>query len=154
MSEIRSRRRTGSDTIDDRRTRRPSIVQRVGCSRLAVVLLHVAGLTIAFECGIEVAIARPIRVPAARPFRIGALDWEAADPLAGAVHDRQRIGDVMTRAAELRPRREHLPEAMVLRRIHLLVRHRLPEDAAEIPVQAFAVRLDRKRTWTVGCPDC
>ena len=111
MREVGSRRRAGGRAIDHGGTRRVVAIQRVGRARLPVVLLHVARLAVALERRIEVAVAGPIRVPAARPLRVRAFDRKAADPSADAVLDRQRVGDVVARAAEFGPRREHLTEA-------------------------------------------
>ena len=153
MAEVGARRTAVRDAIHERAGRCALRVQRVRRPRLAVVLLHVARLAIAFERRIELRVPRPVGIAAARPLGVGALDREAADPFADVILDRERIGHVVAPAAELRAGRQHLTEALVLRGVHLLVGRRCLEDAAQVAVRGIRVRFERQRSRTVGDAD-
>ena len=114
MTEIRAR----PAAVGDRRRQgwlgRALSIQRLGGAGLAVVLLHVTRLAVALVGGIEVPVARPIGISTAEPLGVGALDREPADPFANAVLDGQRVGHIVTGAAQFGSRHEHMVVAVVL----------------------------------------
>src|SRR5262249_38088186 len=109
------------DRIHGNGERMPVRIKSLCGSQLAVVLLHVARLTIAFVARIIVGVARAIRVTAVGPLGIGALDGESAYPLVKLVLDGQRVGDVVAGGAHLRPDKHRLMKTLVLLRIYVLV---------------------------------
>jgi hypothetical protein len=118
----------------------------------AVVLLHVTRLAVALEPRVEVAVSRTVGVAADEPLGVGSLDGKAAHPLADAILDWERIGDVVARAADLGPREEHVVIAVMPARVHLLVRHRAPEDALQVAV-TVQERFRYERAEPFGKPD-
>ena len=101
MGEVGPLRRALGGRGPPRRYRRAADVQGLGGARLAVVLLHVAGLAVALELRIEGLVAGAVRVAAAQPLGVGPLDGEPPHPLAQAVLDRERVGHVVAGAAQL-----------------------------------------------------
>src|SRR5262249_36618926 len=101
---------------------------------------------------IEVPVAGPIGISTAEPLGVGALDREAAGPLAAAVGDGQRVGHVVTTGAELRSRQEDIVIAAMPARVDGLVGRGRSKDAFEVgvPTAAFG---GGERPESIGEPD-
>src|SRR5207302_4474181 len=115
------------------------------CSRLTVVLLHMAALAIALELGIKILVARAVSIDAVGPFGVSPLDRETAHPLPYRILDGQRIGYVMTCRAHFSAKEHCLVIALVFGRIDLLVGDVLPEDLTGIRI--FLFLRQRRHKW-------
>src|SRR5215472_8432815 len=108
------------DPVDRRRQWFAVFVQSLRCAGLAVVLLHVAALAIAFEVGVVILIAGAVGVGAVGPLGIGSFDGESAHPLAQRVLDGQGVGHIMTGGAHLGAHKHRLVIPLVFGWIDLL----------------------------------
>ena len=115
-------------------------------ARLAEILLHMAGLTIALITWIEVAVARTFGIAAVRPLCICALDRESAHPFVQLILDWERIRYVVARGAHLRAHEHRLMESFVFLGIHVLVLNIFSKYGAGVHVFQRWLRIRGERT--------